>query len=307
MTAAAPSVVVGIMAYNEAANIGRTIHSLQEQTIAERIERIVVVASGCTDDTCAIVARMAAEDPRIVLVEEGTRAGKTVALNTFLAGVHESIVVVPSADLILEPDTLEHLIAPLDDPRIGMVGAHPVPTNSRDTFIGFAVNLMWELHHRIASVEPKMGELVAFRNQLGALDPAVLSDELAVENQIRTAGLRIVYAPDARVFNHGPETLREFVTQRVRWCVANIQTARNFDTRVSTLAAGNVLHAVRDVVVQTRPRLDWLVGAAALEAFCRLRAYASLAIRPHGARYRMWEPLRSTKSVAPEKSSPTAR
>ena len=199
MTAAAPSVVVGIMAYNEAANIGRTIHSLQEQTIAERIERIVVVASGCTDDTCAIVARMAAEDPRIVLVEEGTRAGKTVALNTFLADVHESIVVVPSADLILEPDTLEHLIAPLDDPRIGMVGAHPVPTNSRDTFIGFAVNLMWELHHRIASVEPKMGELVAFRNQLGALDPAVLSDELAVENQIRTAGLRIVYAPDARV------------------------------------------------------------------------------------------------------------
>jgi biofilm PGA synthesis N-glycosyltransferase PgaC len=226
MTVRDDAVVVGIMAYNEAANIGRTVRSIQEQTIAGRISRIIVVASGCTDDTCEIVARMAGGDPRIVLVEERLRAGKTVAINTFLAAIHESIVVIPSADLILERDTLEHLIAPLDDPRVGMVGAHPVPTNDRDTFIGFAVNLMWELHHRIASVEPKMGELVAFRNQFAVLDPAVLSDELSVEHKIRSAGLRIAYAPDARVFNRGPETLREFVEQRVRWCVAQLRDAR---------------------------------------------------------------------------------
>ncbi|HEV3089356.1 MAG TPA: glycosyltransferase [Candidatus Elarobacter sp.] len=302
MTAATgDSIVVGIMAYNEAANIGRTVRSIQEQTVAGRINRIIVVASGCTDDTCAIVARMAAADPRIVLVEERLRAGKTVAINTFLAAAHESVVVIPSADLILERTTLEHLIAPLDDPRVGMVGAHPVPTNERDTFIGFAVNLMWELHHRIASVEPKMGELVAFRNQLAALDPAMLSDELAVENQIRSAGLRIAYAPGARVFNRGPDTLREFVTQRVRWCVANIQTARNFETPVSTLSARNVLRAVRELVAETRPRPDWLVAAAAIETFCRLRAYASLTLRPRGDRYRVWQPLRSTKTVTPGK------
>jgi poly-beta-1,6-N-acetyl-D-glucosamine synthase len=295
------SIVVGIMAYNEAANIGRTLRSIQEQTIADRINRIIVVASGCTDDTCSVVAEMASRDPRIVLVEEQVRAGKTVALNTFLATIHEAIVVIPSADLILEPQTLEHLIAPLDNPRVGMVGAHPVPTNAPETFIGFAVNLMWELHHRIASIQPKMGELVAFRNQLAALDLSVLSDELSVENQIRNAGLQIAYAPDARVYNHGPETLREFIQQRERWCVANMQIERDFTTHVSTLSAGNVLRAVRDLVVQTRPRPDWLVLAGLLEAWCRVRAYVSLTIMRRGDRYRMWEPLRSTKRVAREK------
>ena len=296
------SIVVGIMAYNEAANIGRTLSSIREQTISDRIDRIIVVASGCTDDTCAVVSAMAAADPRIVLIEEPVRAGKTAALNTFLKQIDEAIVVIPSADLILEPETLEHLIAPLDDPHVGMVGAHPVPTNSPDTFIGFAVRLMWELHHRIASVEPKMGELVAFRNQLETLDPAVLSDELSVENQIRRAGLRIAYAPDARVYNRGPETLREFVVQRKRWCAANMQIERDFTTHVSTLSPVNVLHAVRDLVVETRPRLDWLLLAALLEAWCRLRAYVSLIVMRRDEKYRMWEPLHSTKRVVPEES-----
>lgn len=301
MTMTDRPIVVGIMAYNEAANIGRTLHSLQGQTIAKLISRIIVVASGCTDDTCAIVKKMAESDPRIVLVEEPVRAGKTAALNTFLDEVEESIIVVPSADLILEPSTLEHLVAPLDDPRVGMVGAHPIPTNRPDTFIGFAVRLMWELHHRIASMQPKMGELVAFRNQLRTLDVAVLSDELSVENQIRNAGLRIDYAPDAIVYNHGPETLREFIVQRERWCVANMQIERDFTTKVSTLSKRNVLRALRELVTETKPRLDWLVLAALLETWCRARAYVSLAIMRRDERYRMWEPLGSTKSVAPER------
>jgi len=301
-TGASRSIVVGIMAYNEAANIGRTIRSVQQQTVADSIERIIVVASGCTDATCAIVAGIAALDPNVVLIEEPVRAGKTAAINTFLALVHESIVVIPSADLILDPAAIEHLIAPLDDPRVGMVGAHPVPTNDRATFVGFAVNLMWELHHRIASVEPKMGELVAFRNQVDLLDLSVLSDELSVENQIRNAGLRVAYAPDARVYNRGPETLREFIAQRERWCASNMQIEHRFATHVSTLSPRNILRAVRDLVVETRPRPDWLILAAALEAWCRVRAYVNLAVMRRGERYRIWEPLHSTKTVIREKS-----
>jgi poly-beta-1,6-N-acetyl-D-glucosamine synthase len=296
------AIVVGIMAFNEAANIGRTLRSLQQQTVAPRIARIIVVASGCTDATCSIVAEMAAADPRIVLVEERVRAGKTAAINTFLAAVYEPVVVIPSADVILDPMTLERLIAPLEDPLVGMVGAHPVPTNAPATFIGFAVNVMWELHHRIALVQPKMGELIAFRNILGELDPSVLSDELSIENRIRAAGLRIAYAADARVYNHGPETLREFVIQRQRWCVANMQIERDFGTAVSTLSVANVLRAVRALIAERRPRPDWLVMVAALEAWCRLRAYVSFAVMRHDDRYRMWEPLRSTKTVAREES-----
>lgn len=290
------------MAYNESANIARMLRSIQQQTIAARINRIIVVASGCTDDTCAEVERVAAHDPRIVLVEQPVRAGKTAALNTFLSTVHEAIVVVPSADLVLEPETIEHLVGPLEDRQVGMVGSHPVPTNAADTFIGFAVRLMWELHHRVATLHPKMGELVAFRNRIAALDTSLVADEVSVENQIRNAGLEVVYAPAARVYNRGPETLREFIAQRERWIVANMQIERAYARPVSTLSASKVLRAVRELVIETRPRLDWLVMSALLEAWCRLRAYVSFAVLKRGDRYVIWETLRSTKSVLPDES-----
>src|SRR6266700_850468 len=57
---------IGIMAYNEEANIARTLKSVLEQTGPSiRIDEVIVVASGCTDRTVPIVAAMALQEPRI--------------------------------------------------------------------------------------------------------------------------------------------------------------------------------------------------------------------------------------------------
>src|SRR5215468_1825564 len=47
---------VGIMAYNEAANVANAIASILGQPLARgHIAEVIVVASGCTDDTSPIV------------------------------------------------------------------------------------------------------------------------------------------------------------------------------------------------------------------------------------------------------------
>src|SRR5260370_42654482 len=54
---------VGIMAHNEEANIGRSIYAaLQQQSPVVRIEEVIVVASGCTDRTVPIVAKIALQE-----------------------------------------------------------------------------------------------------------------------------------------------------------------------------------------------------------------------------------------------------
>src|SRR5260370_25926840 len=65
---------VGIMAYNEEANIGRTIHAvLQQHGPSVRIEEVIVVASGGTDRTIPLVAAIALQEPRVRLCVQEQR------------------------------------------------------------------------------------------------------------------------------------------------------------------------------------------------------------------------------------------
>ncbi len=75
----------GIMAHNEEANIGRTIHAvLQQHGPSARIEEAIAVACGCTDRTVPLVAAIALQEPRVRLCLQEKREGKASAINLFL-------------------------------------------------------------------------------------------------------------------------------------------------------------------------------------------------------------------------------
>jgi len=75
---------IGIMAYNEEANIARTLRSVLDQTgPTVRIEEVIVVASGCTDRTVPIVSEMAQDEPRIRLCVQEKREGKPLPSTCF--------------------------------------------------------------------------------------------------------------------------------------------------------------------------------------------------------------------------------
>jgi biofilm PGA synthesis N-glycosyltransferase PgaC len=269
---------IGIMAYNEAANIGPLLDSILGQTAIDRINRVVVIASGCTDDTCAIVERYAASHPIVQLVAEEERGGKVRAINTFFSHAPEPILIVSAADLLYEPQTLDALTAPFADDRVGMVGSHPVPLNSPNDFLGFTVNLMWRLHHEISLRQPKMGELIAFRNVFRGLNPETPADEVQIEHGVRSVGFA------------------DFIAQRTRWIAYNMQIQRKHHLPVSTLRTAPLLRAALASGRSDRRRLHWLAGAAMLEAYCRFRAsigYGRLNAAGNGG----WKPVASTKQL----------
>src|SRR4029077_17805022 len=75
------TIAIGVMAHNEEANIARLLDSILAQTALDRIARVMVVASGCTDKTCEIVEAYCSRDARITLVAEAERGGKVNAIN----------------------------------------------------------------------------------------------------------------------------------------------------------------------------------------------------------------------------------
>lgn len=65
---------IGIMAYNEEANIARTIHAVLAQNGPSiYINEVIVVASGCTDRTVPIVSELALQEPRVRLFVQEKR------------------------------------------------------------------------------------------------------------------------------------------------------------------------------------------------------------------------------------------
>ncbi len=296
---------IGVMAYNEERNIARLLDSVLDQTASDRIVKIVVVASGCTDGTCEIVEQYRRRDPRISLIAEPSRGGKVAAINQFLFNAQEEILFVTGADLVFDPNVVKLMLEPFDDPDVGMVGAHPTPVDAPDNFFGYAVNLMWSLHHDISMRDPKMGELIAFRNVFRRLDPNIICDELAAHQLIRSAGYKLMYAPDARVYNKGAENLRDFISQRTHCIVGNLQIMRDHNVPVSTMRSMPVIRAALPHVLRNWRRLHWTVSAAALELYCRFKSQSIYRSQEKRQSYKVWEPVLTTKVLVPPESGKT--
>ena len=160
---------VGVMAYNEEANIAQAIDSILRQDPAgERLTEVIVVASGCEDRTVEIVTSIAAREPRIRLIEQARREGKASAVNLFIGAADAPVLALVSADVGVDDGAFDMLLRHFADPGVGMVGGRPIPVNGAGTFLGHAVHLQWQLHDRIARRSPKLGEMVAFRNVVPA-------------------------------------------------------------------------------------------------------------------------------------------
>src|SRR5262249_51369827 len=148
------------------------------------------------------------------------RGGKVAAINEYLRirNPRADVIVSCSADLRVAPDVVERIVSAFaEHPEIGMVGVRPVPDNDPKALVGRMVRILWELHHRVALVHPKMGELVAFRaNLIERVSELSVVDEASVEDIIRTRGYDLAYIGEAIVQNHGPEKLDEYFEQRRR-------------------------------------------------------------------------------------------
>ena len=236
---------IGIMAYNEEANIGRLLHALLgQQTSHCTIKEIIVIASGCVDDTESIVRAHAAQNPQIRLIVQPRREGKASAVNLFLRDTASEIVVLESADTLPGPTTIESLVAPFADPNIGMTGGRPIPSNNHKKFMGFVVHLLWALHHQVALQQPKLGELIAFRRVFHRIPYDSAVDEASIEPLVRGQGYRLRYVPEAVVYNRGAETIRDFLKQRRRIHAGHIKMRREQGYTVSTMSGSRILMAL---------------------------------------------------------------
>ena len=297
---------IGIMAHNEGANIGQLLQAIVSQrTSAAALVEIIVIASGCTDDTEAIVKSWSTRDNRVRLVVQPQREGKASAVNCFLAEARENILVVSSADLLPAEDTVEQLVIPFADPEVAMTSCRPVPVNDPSCFMGFAAHLLWNLHHFINLVDFKAGELIAFRKVFVRIPYSTAVDEAAIESVIRGQGYTVQYAERAITYNKGPETVGDFLRQRRRIYSGHLILRDTVGYRVATLSNMRMLRLALSHL-DWRPRAFlWTWVVAALEVYGRFLGKRDYKQRRN---HTVWEIAKSTKQLdAPYPSNERGR
>jgi biofilm PGA synthesis N-glycosyltransferase PgaC len=293
---------VGITAYNEEANIGQLLQAILDQRLySVEISEIIVVASGCEDRTIDIVQEHMAKDPRIKLIVQERREGKTSAVNLFLQQAQEDICVLESGDTLPGEDSIEKMVRMFEDPRVGMTGAQKVPVNASQHMIGYLSHLRLKLEHQLCLEIPRTGELIAFRKVFDYIPPDVAMDEAFVEALIIKRGMQVCYAPDAVVFNLGPETLGDFVRQRRRNFAGHLYLKDKYGYKVSSLENSRVLRIATEEVWGAIRLIYTLAALAGIEAFSRLLGAYDYHIR--GRKHVVWDMAWTTKQVERPKES----
>ncbi len=296
--------VVGVVVptHNDGPNIGPLLHRLLDEPL---VGEVLVIASACDDETVPTALEIAstcdgAADGRVRLYVEAERSGKAAAVNFGIRETTMPVVVIVSGDVLPEPGAISHLLEALHAPGVGMAGGRPVPVNPDDTAIGYAVHLLWRLHHRLALHQPKLGEMIALRAEAVVSLPRTSVDEACFQAMIESEGWQSTYVPDAVVVNRGPGSFRDFVKQRRQVHTGHLWLRSRQGYTVPSLQPALLLYELwRDLTAdRTRmepKRLAWTAGAVAMEAWARVRARADFL---RGRENHVWEMVSSTKAPA---------
>jgi len=213
---------IGIPTYNEEVTILKTINSVLKQI--SNGDEIIVVASGCTDNTIPEIKKIIKKDKRVRLIIEEERRGKSSALNKIIKNSKSDIIVQTDGDVIVEEGSINHLIKHFKHPKIGAVSGNPIPIIPLNNLFYDWTIMSYRKIGKIREKETKKGTfwhlsgyLLAFRKK--AL-PQVPFAKGAVDawmgKIIKENGFKMVYEPKAKVFVKAPLNISDFIAQKSR-------------------------------------------------------------------------------------------
>jgi biofilm PGA synthesis N-glycosyltransferase PgaC len=291
-------VSVGVCAYNEGRNIGRCLESvLAQRMVSAELMEVLVISSGSTDDTDDVVRSFSSRDRRVVLHRQQKREGKNSAVNLFMENATGEVLVLVNADNILKEGCLQALVGPFEDDKVAVAGGHPQPVNDRRTAVGFAVFMLWDMHHRLSLIYPKVGEVMAFRNLHIQIPTGMQSDEDLIRMDLERKGFRSVYAPDAIVLNKGPETVRDYFKQRTRVNIGERYMKRWFDFDIPTWDKHYLFESWRGFLKDNGKDFWKIAIAMGMELLAR--AYATVHVMMDKGDRPVWNMVETTKEIGP--------
>ncbi len=291
---------VGICAYNEEKNIEKAIISTIKQKLTNKYKlyEILIISSGSTDSTNKIVMSLSEKYPVIKLIRQKKREGKASAVNLLIKKSKSKILILQSADLIIDKNCFQQLLKTLEKPYVGMVGGKIKPLDNPNTFCGYSNHLRWKLHHLINikyPEKPKVGELIAFKKLFSRIPPKTATDEASIEPLIRMQDFLIRYVPNAIVYNKGPQTVRELLSRRRSIFAGHFESKMLYGYEVITFSSFAVIPVFLSALTFRPKELIFAFLTAVVEITARI--FGVLDVKYKMRDQSIWKIAKTTKDL----------
>ncbi|WP_338727584.1 glycosyltransferase family A protein [Haladaptatus sp. DJG-WS-42] len=216
----APQASIIVPVFNDPDGIALTLSSLLDQT--ENDFEVLVVDNNSTDDTRAVVREFAARDSRIQLHVEADVQSSYAARNRGIRHATGELLAFVDADVTVEPDWLEAVIAQMSRDVSYLACAVELYSPGSETFAG-KYNRLTDLRvdyfvSRLAFA-PTCCLVVrtSLVDELGAFDDRLTSSgDLEFGNRVAAAGYRLAYAPDIVARHPARTSVRSLVKKAIR-------------------------------------------------------------------------------------------
>jgi biofilm PGA synthesis N-glycosyltransferase PgaC len=278
-TEATPTVTMLIVAHNEAPALERKVQNCLALDYPVDAREVLVVSDGSTDVTQDVVTRPGDRGLRLLALP-GPR-GKAACINEALPACHSELVVFCDARQEIETGALRALVAAFSDSAVGAVSGELLLRSGRASASGPGLSTYWSFEKLVRRLESAFdsvvgatGALYAVRRRLlHPIDPRTILDDVLIPMEVALAGHRVVFEPEARVWDDAPD-----------------RSEHEFRRKVRTLAGNYQLLALRPSLLNPfRNRLFWQFVSHKLSRlavpWCLLALVAaSLHLALHGSR-----------------------
>ena len=232
-----PFVSLLIAAHNEEDVIEEKILSVCNGTYPVQRYEILLGLDGCTDRTLEITSALARAHANIRINNYPVREGKPNVINKLAAEASGSLLVFTDANVLFDEKTLEEIVSPFVDPRIGLVDTRMINLGLKREGISFQEKAYISREVGIKDLESRLwgtmmgpfGGCFAIRRSLFEPIPRnFLVDDFFLNMKVLESGFRAINNPAAQVFEDVSNDLAIEYRRKIRIATGNFQNLVRF-------------------------------------------------------------------------------
>lgn len=210
---ATPDITIAIPCRNGGPILQRALDQVFAQETDRRYE-VIAFDSGSTDGT---LEALAARPLRVVEVDQATFDWGRLRDGLFEAAAGAVVVNLSQDAVPARADWLERLVAPLDDPAVGVSCGSSIPDPDRHfPQFQWEKNGYYYFTREIAKFTARYGKGLSFANTAVRrsvwaalrIDPQATGEDFGFQKKLHAAGVPIAFPDDAAVLHHHNYTLR---------------------------------------------------------------------------------------------------